>query len=90
VDGSDAMMKLGTERVELVVTDVEMPRLDGFALTTKIRAEPRLTDLPVILLTGLETREDREKGIEVGANAYLVKSGFDQGNLLETVARFLA
>jgi two-component system chemotaxis sensor kinase CheA len=90
VDGVDALTQLATERVELVVTDVEMPRLDGFALTAKIRAEPRLAELPVILLTGLETRDDRERGIEVGANAYLVKSGFDQSNLLEVVARFLA
>ena len=75
------------ERFDLVVSDVEMPRLNGFDLTAKIRADKKLAELPVVLVTALETREDREKGIDVGANAYLVKSNFDQSNLLEAVRR---
>lgn len=89
VDGMDALAQLGSAQVDLVVSDIEMPKMDGFALTARIRAESRLADLPVILVTGLESREDREKGIEAGANAYLVKSGFDQNNLLEIAARLL-
>jgi two-component system chemotaxis sensor kinase CheA len=61
--------------------------MNGFDLTAKIRADKNLGELPVVLLTALETREDRERGIDVGANAYLVKSSFDQSNLLETVRR---
>ena len=64
-----------------------MPRLNGFGLTAKIRADKKLAELPVVLVTALESREDREHGIDVGASAYIVKSSFDQGNLLEVVRR---
>ena len=50
---------------------------------------PRLADLPVVLVTALESREDKERGIEVGANAYVIKSGFDQSNLLEIIRRLV-
>jgi two-component system chemotaxis sensor kinase CheA len=72
-----------------VVSDVDMPGMDGFELTAKIRADKNLAGIPVILVTGLETEADREKGIEVGANAYLVKSNFDQGNLLDVMKKII-
>jgi two-component system chemotaxis sensor kinase CheA len=87
VDGVEGFTVLRTERFDLVVSDVEMPRMNGFDLTAKIRADKKLAELPVVLVTALETREDRERGIDVGANAYLVKSSFDQSNLLEAVLR---
>jgi two-component system chemotaxis sensor kinase CheA len=87
VDGMEAFTTLRSERFDLVVSDVEMPRMNGFDLTAKIRADKKLSDLPVVLVTALETREDRERGIDVGANAYLIKSNFDQSNLLEAVRR---
>jgi two-component system chemotaxis sensor kinase CheA len=87
VDGLEGFTTLRTERFDLIVSDVEMPRLNGFDLTAKIRADQKFAELPVILVTALETREDRERGIDVGANAYLVKSKFDQSNLLEAVRR---
>jgi two-component system chemotaxis sensor kinase CheA len=87
VDGMDALTKLRSAKFDLVVSDVEMPRLNGLDLTARIRADKRLADLPVVLLTARETREDRERGIDVGANAYLVKSGFDQDDLLDAVRR---
>jgi two-component system chemotaxis sensor kinase CheA len=87
VDGVEAFTTLRAERFDLVVSDVEMPRMNGFDLTAKIRADKKLAELPVVLVTALETREDREHGIDVGANAYLVKSSFDQSNLLEAVRR---
>ncbi len=89
VDGVDAWTALKTDDFDLVVSDVEMPRMDGFALTAQIRADRRLADLPVVLLTAMASREDRERGVEAGANAYLVKSSFDQSNLLDVVARLL-
>ncbi|MBI2215845.1 MAG: response regulator [Candidatus Rokubacteria bacterium] len=89
VDGIDAWTVLRTEAVDLVVSDVDMPRMDGFALTERIRADRERADLPVVLVTALESREDRERGIEVGANAYLVKSTFDQSNLLEIIRRLV-
>jgi two-component system, chemotaxis family, sensor kinase CheA len=87
VDGVEAWAALKTDRFDLVVSDVDMPRMDGFELTTRIRADRTLTDLPVILVSALEAREDKERGIEVGANAYVVKSSFEQSNLLEIIHR---
>ena len=87
VDGMEAFTVLRIQHFDLVVSDVEMPRMSGLDLTAKIRADKKLEELPVILVTALETREDRERGIDVGANAYLVKSSFDQNNLLEAVRR---
>ena len=89
VDGMEAFTLLRAERFDLVVSDVEMPRLNGFDLTARIRADKKLAELPVVLVTALETREDRERGIDAGANAYLVKSSFDQSNLLEAVRRLI-
>lgn len=89
VDGMEAFTLLRAERFDLVVSDVEMPRLDGFGLIAKIRADPKLAELPVVLVTALETREDRERGIDVGANAYIIKSSFDQSNLLDAVRRLV-
>jgi two-component system chemotaxis sensor kinase CheA len=89
VDGLDAWTALKTDDFDLVVSDVEMPRMDGFALTAQIRADRRLADLPVVLVTALASRQDRERGVEAGANAYIVKSSFDQSNLLDVVARLL-
>ena len=88
-DGADAWNTLAQEGFDLVVSDVEMPRMSGFDLTAKIRANQRTERLPVVLVTALDSREDRERGAEVGANAYVVKSGFDQGNLLEVVRRLI-
>ena len=87
VDGIDAFTTLRSERFDLVVSDVEMPRMNGFDLTARIRGERALAELPVVLVTALESREDREHGIDVGANAYLVKSSLDQTNLLDAVRR---
>ena len=89
VDGIDAITALKTQDFDLVVSDVEMPRMDGFDLTAKIRSDKKLAELPVVLVTVLERKEDREKGIEVGANAYIVKSSFNQSNLLEVVKRLI-
>ena len=87
VDGIDAFTALRAERFDGVVSDVEMPRMNGFDLTARIRADRALAQLPVVLVTALESREDRERGIDVGANAYLVKSSLDQSNLLEALRR---
>jgi len=89
VDGIEALTALKTEDYDLVVSDVEMPRMNGFDLTSRIRADKKYSQLPVILVTGLDSREDRERGIDVGANAYIVKSSFDHGNLLEVINRLI-
>jgi two-component system chemotaxis sensor kinase CheA len=89
VDGIDAMTLLKTEKFDIVVSDVDMPRMNGFNLTEKIRGDKKLSELPVVLVTALESREDKERGIDVGANAYFVKSSFDQSNLLEVIRRLI-
>lgn len=89
VDGIDAYTALKTATFDLIVSDVEMPRMDGFDLTAKVRSDKQHGDLPVVLVTALESREHRERGIDVGANAYIVKSSFDQSNLLEVVGRLI-
>jgi two-component system, chemotaxis family, sensor kinase CheA len=77
------------EHVDLVVSDVEMPELDGFGLTSEIRRDPRLAQIPVILITSLNAPEHKERGAAAGADAYIVKGEFDQGVLLETINRLL-
>ncbi len=89
VDGLEALTLLKTHEFALVVSDVDMPRLNGFDLTAKIREDAVFGDIPVILVTARDTREDRERGVDVGASAYLVKSSFDQSNLLAVVQRLV-
>ncbi len=89
VDGIEAWTLVKSEEFDLVVSDVDMPRMDGFALTSRIRADRKLAELPIVLVTALESREDRERGSDVGANAYVVKSSFDQSNLLQIIRRLM-
>ncbi len=89
IDGVDAFTKVLIGEFDLIVSDIDMPRMNGFELTTKIRKDKKLSELPIVLVTALESREDREHGIDVGANAYIVKSSFDQSNLLEVIKKLL-
>jgi two-component system chemotaxis sensor kinase CheA len=88
-DGAEGWRLLQESSIDVVVSDVEMPRMDGFTLTETIRSSPRFRDLPVVLVTGRASPADRARGLDVGANAYLVKSDFDQQHLLETLAQLL-
>lgn len=89
-DGQDGWEKILQEpNFDLVVSDVEMPRMTGFELTTKIRKESKAKDVPIIIVTSLASLEDRRKGVEVGANAYFVKSNFEKANLLDMVKRLI-
>jgi len=89
VDGLDGYEKLRTKAVDAVVSDIQMPHLDGLELTARIRQHKEYTELPVILVTSLASEEDKRRGAEVGANAYIVKSAFDQNVLLETLGRLI-
>jgi two-component system chemotaxis sensor kinase CheA len=89
VDGIDALTCLREEEYSLIVSDVEMPRMNGFELTEAIRRDEKMHETPVVLVTGLESKADRERGFDVGANAYIIKSSFDQSNLLEVISRLL-
>ena len=89
VDGMDAWEMLAEDDWDLVVSDVEMPRMDGFGLCAAIRGSARHSRLPVVLVTALEKQEHRTKGLEAGADAYIGKSSFDQRSLLETIQQLL-
>jgi len=89
IDGHDGYNQIKSRPFDAVVSDVEMPRMNGFDLTKKIRGEETLSDLPVILVTNLDSRVDRERGIDAGADAYIVKSNFDRSNLLDVIDRLI-
>jgi two-component system chemotaxis sensor kinase CheA len=88
-DGALAWQALQEQGADLLVSDVEMPHMDGFALTEAVRASRRFHDLPVVLVTARESEADKARGIAVQADAYLGKSGFDQKRLLETIGQLL-
>jgi two-component system chemotaxis sensor kinase CheA len=89
-DGREALERLGQdESIQLVVTDVDMPNMTGLELTRAIRSHPTLAALPVIVVTSRGDEHDRQRGIDAGADAYMVKQGFDQHVLLETVERLV-
>ncbi len=89
VDGLDGLSKFGTRPFDAVISDVQMPNMDGLALTAKIRESRERGDLPILLVTSLSRDEDRRRGIEVGASAYLTKPAFDQKVLLDTLRRLI-
>ncbi len=90
IDGVDGFFKLKKDPFNLVISDVDMPRMNGFDLTAKIRSDPALMGIPLILVTSLSKEEDRARGMEVGANAYIVKSNFDQSTLLDVIDRLIS
>jgi two-component system chemotaxis sensor kinase CheA len=89
VDGLDALSRLRQDAFDAVISDVEMPQLDGLALTERIRANPKTAALPVILVTSLQSPQERERGMHAGADAYVVKGAFDEDNLLKTIRRLI-
>ena len=89
VDGLEGWRVIEREEIALVVSDVEMPHLDGIGLCERIRASERTASLPVILVTSLDQPAQRARGLEAGADAYVTKSGFDQDILLDTVRQLL-
>lgn len=88
-DGLDAWHLLQDKGADLVVSDIDMPRMDGFSLAEAIRGSKRLRDVPIVLVTALASEKDKERGLSVGADAYLLKSAFDQRLLLETIRQLL-
>ena len=88
-DGGQALALVQAGGCHAVVSDVQMPVLDGFALCERLRADARFRDLPVVLVTAMGSRSDRERGVAVGADAYIVKGEFDQETLLATLRRLL-
>lgn len=89
-DGLEAInLVLGGDLPDLIISDIAMPRLNGFELTERLKNEERTNRVPVILVTSLDSPEDKARGIDVGADAYIVKSSFDQTNLLDTIEQLI-
>jgi len=84
-DGDQAWSLLREAVCHLLVADVQMPGMDGFELTSRVRSDDRLKHLPVVLVTSLDSPEDRRRGLEAGADAYITKGAFDQVHLVETI-----
>ncbi|MBI5562081.1 MAG: response regulator [Deltaproteobacteria bacterium] len=89
VDGLDALGKLSARAFDAVVTDIMMPNMDGLALTGRIRRDAHWKDMPVVLVTTLASDEDKKRGLDAGANAYIPKPAFDQKMLIETLRRLI-
>lgn len=89
VDGVDALDELRTRPAELVISDIEMPRMDGFELLRALKRDPELSAIPVVLVTSRNNEDDRRRGLSLGADAYVVKQRFDQTDLLTTIGQLL-
>jgi two-component system, chemotaxis family, sensor kinase CheA len=88
-DGAEALAMLADQPADLVVTDLEMPNVDGFLLTSSIRAHPRLANIPVLIVSSRTSAEDHQRGLEAGADGFIVKTSFDEAGLLSAVSRLL-
>ena len=89
VDGTDGAARLTEDPVDLVLSDVEMPGMDGFTLTRTLRRTRGWEDVPVVIMTSRGDAADQRAGLDAGASAYLLKSEFDQAELIDTVRRLL-
>ncbi len=85
ISGEEGMALAGARSYGLFMVDVEMPGMDGFTFVERTRADPRLAQVPAILVTSRDAAEDRRRGLEAGAMAYIIKSEFDQGRLLAII-----
>ena len=86
VDGVDGWNAVRTAHYDLVVSDVDMPRMDGIQLVRQIKADTRLAKIPVVVVSYKDREEDRIRGLDAGADAYLTKSSFHDRTFLSTVA----
>jgi chemotaxis protein histidine kinase CheA len=89
VDGLDALDRITGTHYDLIVSDIEMPRMDGFELCRTLKKKEGYTDIPFVMVTALQKEEDKRRGMEVGAAAYIVKSAFKQTGLLDTIERLV-
>ncbi|MCD6319062.1 MAG: response regulator [Candidatus Desulfofervidaceae bacterium] len=89
INGLDALQKLAQSKFDIIVTDVEMPRMDGLQLTAQVKKHEQFKNIPVIIVSSHETEEEKMRGLEAGADAYLPKSTFSQQMLIETIERLV-
>lgn len=90
VDGADAWTKIQQRRFNCIVSDIEMPNMNGWEFCERVKRELNLADIPLVLITSLSKDEERRRGLELGADAYMVKGLFNEQELLDTVERLVA
>jgi two-component system chemotaxis sensor kinase CheA len=88
--GEEGLELAQRKRFSLILCDVEMPGIDGFTFVERIRSHPRLRDTPAVLVTSRAAPQDRQRGREVGAHGYIVKSEFNQAELLTMIQPMVA
>ena len=89
IDGEEGMRKLKEEKSDLVLLDLILPGIDGFEVLSRMKEDPNLKSIPVIILSNLGQREDVEKGLKMGAVDYLVKAHFTPGEIIEKIKNAL-
>ena len=89
VDGVDALKKLSGEKIDLILTDINMPVMDGLKLVSLVRQNAQLQSIPIIIITTEGAEEDRERGLALGANAYISKP-IQSSHLIKTISELLA
>jgi len=89
VDGLDGLRKVSDGEYDLVITDIAMPRMDGFEMVQRIKRDPRRKAVPVIIVTSRASEADKKRGMAVGADQFIIKSQFDQSSFLEMVSKFV-
>lgn len=89
LDGIDALQRLKTEEIDLIITDIQMPRMDGFELVKNIKKIENIKNIPLIIVSSFDDPADREKGLDLGADAYIVKQQFEQQKLLDTIKQII-
>ncbi|MFL5320950.1 MAG: hybrid sensor histidine kinase/response regulator [Myxococcaceae bacterium] len=86
-DGEEGLRKAQAGEYDLIMTDVQMPKMDGFTFTRKLKASPKLQKLPVVILSSLAAPEDKRRGLDAGADAYLIKGELGVESLAQTIDR---
>jgi len=90
IDGVDAWNKALTMKFDCIMSDIEMPNMNGWEFCERVKRDARLADTPIVLVTSLSREDERRRGLELGADAYVVKGLFNETQLLETVERLVA
>ncbi|HEY5093743.1 MAG TPA: response regulator [Candidatus Eremiobacteraceae bacterium] len=90
IDGVDAWNKASTMKFDCIMSDIEMPNMNGWEFCERVKRDARLADTPIVLVTSLSREDERRRGLELGADAYVVKGLFNETQLLETVERLVA
>lgn len=89
IDGEEGLKKAGAEKPDIVLLDIVLPGIDGFEILKRMKADPELSKIPVIMLTNLGQRDDIQRGIDMGAVDYLIKAHFTPSEIIERVKKVM-